>query len=45
MTLGAISALEQKTMFVCFSSFGYKYGLPGKADMAFDCRSIANLIG
>lgn len=42
MVLGTIAAREAGSIFVYFSSFGYKYGNPKNADMVFDCRNVAN---
>ena len=33
---------EADTMTIALESFGYKYGLPTDADLAFDCRFLPN---
>lgn len=33
---------ERRTMRVVLKSFGFKYGLPSDADLAFDCRFLPN---
>jgi UPF0042 nucleotide-binding protein len=33
---------EHQTMRVVLKSFGFKYGLPSDADLAFDCRFLPN---
>ena len=42
MALASLLGEEGKKLFVRFTSFGYKYGVPEDAEIVLDCRHVPN---